>query len=122
LERIEKYHRITYPRDEQGTRIEESPLVINFKKEIDDIVQFINSIVSAKDPFRLCGGTTQLDKDYYKFKGIDLHNNDKVTMEVAPSWIRLYLSEGACGNTALRIHSNLQRYYDSEANMEVHEE
>lgn len=122
LERIEKHHRITYPRGEHGTRIEGSPLIINFEKEISDIEQFIDGIISAKDPFRLWGGTTQLDKNYYKFKGIDLHNNDKITMEITPTWIRLYLSEGACGNTALRIYSNLQRYYDSEANMEVHEE
>jgi hypothetical protein len=121
LERIETHHRITYPRGEHGTRIEGSPLIIDLKNEIDDIPQFIDGIVSAKDPFRLWGGTTQLDTEYYKFKGIDLHNNDKVTMEIAPSWIRLYLGEGACGNTALRIYSNLQRYYDSEAKMEVHE-
>lgn len=121
LGRIEEHHRISYPRGEHGTRIEGSPLIINFEKEIEDIEQFIDGIVAAKDPFRLWGGTTQLDEDYYKFKGIDLHNNDKVTMEVAPTWIRLYLSEGACGNTALRIYSNLQRFYDSEAHMEVHE-
>jgi hypothetical protein len=54
-------------------------------------------------------------------KGVDLHNNDKYTMEICPEWIRLYLGKNACGNTALRIYSNLQRHYDSGATMEVQE-
>lgn len=121
LYRIEEHHRISYESREHGTGISGSPLVIQLENEIDDVGQFIDGIFTATNPLRLWGASTKLDEQYHKVKGVDLHNNDKFTMEVTPSWIRLYLSEGACGNTALRIYANLQRYYDSEAEMEVQE-
>lgn len=119
LQRIEENHRISYESQEHGTGVSGHPLVIELDNEIDDVAEFVDGIITAKNPLRLWGAKTQLDEQYYKVKGIDLHNNDKYTMEIAPEWIRLYLDEEACGNTALRIYSNLQRHYDSNATMEV---
>lgn len=117
LRNIEENHRISYPSHEGGTRVEGSPLIIELNNEIKDIEQFISGLVSSKNPLRLWGAKSKLDEDYYKVKGVDLHNSDKFTIEVTPEWLRLYLSEDACGNTALRIYANIQRYYDSEASM-----
>lgn len=119
LREIEENHRISYRSKEFGTEIDGSPLIIYFNNEIEDVKEFVENIIVAKNPLRLWGAKTQLDDDYYKVKGVDLHNNDKYTMEISPEWLRLYLSEDACGNTALRIYSHLQRYYDSEAQMNV---
>ncbi|MFP9062312.1 hypothetical protein ACLI4R_17550 [Natrialbaceae archaeon A-chndr2] len=119
LNRIEENHRISYQSVEHGTRINGQPLVIELENEIEDVAEFIDGIVTATNPLRLWGAKTKLDDQYYKVKGVDLHNNDKYTMEISPTWIRLYLDEDACGNTALRIYSNLQRHYDSGAKMEV---
>ncbi len=117
LQRIEENHRISYSSREGGTAIDGSPLIIEMNNEIEDIEQFLDGLISAKNPLRLWGAKTQLDVDYYKVKGVDLHNSDKYTLEITPSWLRLYLPTDACGNTALRIYSNIQRYYDSEAKM-----
>ena len=114
---IEENHRISYPSRQHGRTIEGSPVVIQLSDEIEDIKQFVDSIVSAKNPLRLWGAKTQLDDDYWKVKGVDLHNNDKYTMEISPSWIRLYLNDDACGNTALRINAHLQRHFDSQAEL-----
>jgi len=85
------------------------------ENQVKNLDQFISYIISSKKPFRLWGLKTKLDNGYYKVKGIDLHNGDKYTLEVTPDWMRLYLLEGACGNTALRLFVNIQRYYDSSA-------
>lgn len=119
LREIEENHRISYESKDYGTGLDGSPLVIYLTNELEDVGEFVENIVTATNPLRLWGAKTQLDDDYYKVKGIDLHNNDKYTLEVAPEWLRLYLGEDACGNTALRIYSHLQRYYDSEAEMNV---
>ncbi|WP_318567390.1 hypothetical protein [Salinigranum marinum] len=121
LERIEENHRLSYQSREHGTGMSGAPLVIELDNEIEDVHEFIENIITAKNPLRLWGAKTQLDEQYWKVKGVDLHNNDKFTIEICPEWLRLYLGEDACGNTALRIYSNLQRHYDSNAVMEVQE-
>jgi hypothetical protein len=119
LGRIEDHHRLSYTSGNHGVRMSGTPLVIELDNEIEDVSEFIKNTVTAKNPLRLWGAKTKLDDQYWKVKGVDLHNNDKFTMEICPEWIRLYLGEEACGNTALRIYSNLQRHYDSNAVMEV---
>lgn len=119
LNRIEEHHRISYESKEHGSGIDGTPLVIEFDNVIEDVREFIENVITAKNPLRLWGAKTKLDEQYWKVKGIDLHNNDKYTMEICPEWIRLYLDADACGNTALRIYSNLQRHYDSNAEMGV---
>jgi hypothetical protein len=44
-----------------------------------------------------------------------MHNGDQFSIELTPDWMRLYLYEEACGNTVLRIFTNLQHYYDPSA-------
>lgn len=119
LQRIEENHRLSYKSRQHGSTIRGTPLNIELANEIQNVREFIDGIITAKNPLRLWGAKTKLDDQYWKVKGVDLHNNDKYTMEVSPQWIRLYLGEGACGNTALRIYANLQRHYDSNATMEV---
>jgi len=119
LRNIEANHRLSYESVEHGTEIDGQPLVIELDNEIEDVRGFAENIVTSKNPLRLWGAKTRLGEQYWKVKGVDLHNNDKYTMEISPEWIRLYLGTDACGNTALRIYSNIQRHYDSGATMEV---
>lgn len=119
LRRIEENHRVSYESKEHGTGLDGTPLVIELDNDIEDVREFIENTITAKNPLRLWGAKTRLDDEYWKVKGVDLHNNDKYTIEICPKWIRLYLGEEACGNTALRIYSNIQRHYDSGATMEV---
>lgn len=122
---IEEEGRISYPireiEDEEGKQhssgqsIEGTPIVINLANTIENLKEFADSFTSATKPLRLWGVGTWLADDYYKIRGTDLHNTDSFTLEIKRDWIRLYLPEDACGNTALRIFSNIQRYYDAEA-------
>ncbi len=119
LEAIEENHRIRGKNTSHGSRAKGSPLKISFNNKIENIEEFLNYMISATDPLRLWGNITELESDYYKVKGVDMHNGDMFSMEVTSDWIRLYLLEDACGNTALRIFTNLQQYYDPSAEMVI---
>jgi hypothetical protein len=122
---IEEEGRIGYPIREiepkegekysSGQSVEGTPIVINLANSVENLKEFADSFTSATKPLRLWGVGTWLADDYYKIRGTDLHNNDSFTLEIKRDWIRLYLPDDACGNTALRIFSNIQRYYDAEA-------
>ncbi|WP_135855287.1 hypothetical protein [Halorussus salinus] len=116
---IEGKYRLSYSEVDHGTRVNGKHLRIDLENRINDIEEFLSYVVNAKNPFRLMGTTTQLSENYYKMKGVDLHNGDKITLEVGPTWIRVYLYDDACGNTALRIFSNIQQHYDPAAVMDI---
>ncbi|MCQ6254740.1 hypothetical protein [Methanocaldococcus sp.] len=118
LKTIEEEYEIYYEKKDFGIAVSGSPLLISFKREIEDIDKFLNILLSTKRPFRLAGFKRKIDKNYYSVVGVDLHNGDKFEMDVSTEWIRLYLSNGACGNTALRLVCNLQQYYDAETKLE----
>ncbi|WP_423792098.1 hypothetical protein ACPB8Q_05065 [Methanocaldococcus indicus] len=118
LKIIEEEYEIYYEKKDFGIAVSGSPLLISFEREIEDIEKFLDMLLSTKKPFRLAGFKRKIDKDYYSVVGLDLHNGDKFEMDVSTDWIRLYLSKGACGNTALRLVCNLQQYYDAETTLE----
>lgn len=119
LETIESDHRLSVSERGHGIRAEGKPAVIEFTEKVENLEAFLSHVVSARDPFRLWGHTQQLEKDYYKVDGVDMHNGDQFSMEMTPEWMRLYLYEGACGNTVLRIFTNLQHYYDPSATLVI---
>ena len=62
------------------------------------------TIAEILDAFRIYDGE-------YKRDQIDAAINLKY--EITPYLIRVYLPKGACGNTILRLFTNLQHYFDS---------
>jgi hypothetical protein len=38
---------------------------------------------------------------------------NRITFEITPEFMRVYLPDGSCGNTIIRLYTNLQHYYDS---------
>lgn len=118
IKRIEDEYAITYTKFETGFRFRGSPLTIILKKEIEDLNLFLKELLAARKPFRIWGVTKFLDKDFVKVCATDLHNGDNIDLEISSQWIRIYLPHGSCGNTVLRLFTNIQRYYDSEATLE----
>jgi len=119
LDGIEANHIVGSNPQETSVRAEGTPAVIEFSEAVDDIEIFLKHVVDARDPFRLWGHIDRLQEGYYKVDGVDMHNGDKFSMEMTNDWIRLYLYEGACGNTVLRIFTNLQHYYDPSARLVI---
>ena len=116
---IESNHLLRYDESDGGVNVNGRHIRINLENPIEDLEEFTSHLVNAKMPFRLMGPKTSMGDGYLKVRAVDLHNGDKVTLEIGPTWIRLYLYEGACGNTALRIFTNLQHHYDPSSTMHV---
>lgn len=116
---IESNHRINYEGVEGRVQVEGKHIRIDLTNPIEDIQEFLSHLVNAKKPFRLMGPSTKIDDNYYKVRAIDLHNGDKVTLEIGRKWMRLYLYDQACGNTALRIFTNIQHFYDPSSIMHI---
>lgn len=115
---IEQEYNISYKEADAGFTIHGAPLCIDLKKKIEEIQRFIQTVFTAREPFRLSGFPTKIDSDTYLVSGLDLHNGDAFRLEITPDWIRVYLPAGACGNTIMRFLCNIQRYYDPNASLE----
>jgi len=109
---------ISYSKTELGYRFKGQPLTIVLQKTIEDLDGFLSDLLSSRKPFRLWGVRKFLEKDFVKINAIDLHTGHKLNFEATPEWIRVYLPKNSCGNTVLRLFTNIQHYYDSEAKLE----
>ncbi len=119
IQRIEENHIIGAENRDSGARSNGSPAVIKFSNSVPDVERFLSYIVNAKDPFRIWGHIRRVGHDCYKVDGVDAHNGDKIAIEMSSEWMRLYLYNGACGNTALRLFTNIQQYYDPAAELVI---
>lgn len=113
-----------------GYRPKGSPFIITLKNtELTDnpkfFDSFVNRVFSGKPPFRIFGIKSKVAKDEYVIYGTDLHNGDPIELEVTPEWITIHLrsipNKNVCGNTVLRFLTNIQRYYDPQAELESEE-
>lgn len=119
LAAVERNHVVGVEDREHGGRAHGSPVVIRFSNSVPDIKQFLSYVVNAQDPFRLWGHIREIGDEAYKVDGVDAHNGDKIAIEMSPEWLRLYLYGDACGNTALRLFTNIQHYYDPAAELVI---
>ncbi|QFU82599.1 hypothetical protein [Natronorubrum aibiense] len=104
--------------DKYGGNLTGEPVLISFDREITDFESFFSTLLGSTKPFRLWGLENQIDEDYYSVSAVDLHTGDELDLEVAPNWMRIYLPEDSCGNVILRLYTNIQHYFDSEATLE----
>lgn len=90
-----------------------SPIVLRFRP-IPDMGVFLDGLFSAREPFRLWGIPEQAGDDAWVVEAVDLHVGQRIPMDVGTDWLRIYLPQGACGNTVVRLVSNLQTYFDGQ--------
>ncbi|HKV37814.1 MAG TPA: hypothetical protein VJX67_01275 [Blastocatellia bacterium] len=89
------------------------PFSLKFSRCID-VNALARHMFDCKRPFRLMGEPRTLERDYVVCDAIDLHVNQRVGFEIAPSFMRIYLYDGTCGNTLIRIIRSLQHFVDSK--------
>lgn len=90
------------------------PLSLQFSRPINDLERFMQAVFSGSEPFRLWGVPVLVGTDYFRVTALDLHVTNRITFEVGRDFMRLYLPDGTCGNTIVRLYTNLQHYYDSQ--------
>ena len=100
---------------EDGTvlRVTGEPFSIKFSRDID-ARRLVNLMFDCARPFRLMGEVQEIDENYFAVDAIDLHVNQPVGFEISPNFIRIYLYEGTCGNTLVRIIRSLEHHVDSK--------
>lgn len=121
LNLIEKEYSIHRGRNETGGTVKGSPVIIEFDQMIPDMEAFFDVLLSSSEPFRLWGVKNEINPDYYRVSGVDMHTGHELDLEVCPDWMRIYLPEGSCGNVILRLFTNIQHYFDSGAKLEGQE-
>jgi hypothetical protein len=102
---------------EGRTLIEGQAFDLIFKREIEDPGSFADILTNSKTPFRIWGLKNKISKEYCQVFGVDLHTGDPLNLEISDYGIRVYLRKGACGNSVLRLYTNLQHYFDSNVRL-----
>jgi len=100
--------------DDHGSRVlKGSPFTIKFSKRVPDLERFIDGMFSPRAPFKLWGTRQEISEGYYSVLAVDLHEGSSIDFEIADDMMRVYLYRGSCGNTMLRLFTNLQLRYDT---------
>lgn len=94
-----------------GGRVQGAPIEVQFSRPLPNIAEFLNLLVSSREPFRLWG-LHAADEHYGECQGVDLHLGECIRLEVLPEFLRIHLYEGGCGNTVARLIANLQHHVD----------
>lgn len=110
---IERDYIILTTSDEAKWHITGNPIVFDLSNsQIEDVDLFCDVVFSAKMPFKLWGTPRPTSSgEGRSVLAVDLHNGAKLFFEIYPEIICMYLSMGACGNTAIRFYTNLQRTF-----------
>jgi len=93
--------------------LEGSPINFLFDRPIANLEVFSQCLFSCGEPFRLWGVPLRLADDFFRVNAVDLHVGSPLQFEIAPDFMRVYLPTGSCGNTIVRLYTNLQHHYDS---------
>ena len=48
-----------------------------------------------------------------ELEAVDLHVGGLLRVDVGEQWLRVYLPQGGCGNSVVRLVSNLQHRFDA---------
>lgn len=91
-----------------------SPFDFKFKNRIKNLDSFISKMFNSAMPFKLWGIKSEISEGYFKVMAIDLHAGNTLDFEIADDIMRVYLRTDGCGNTILRLLTNLQMYHDAQ--------
>lgn len=110
---VERNYAIAGVKDGTGITLSGSPITFKLPTPIEDLKVFCDAMFSASEPFRLWGDPVRVSDRLYRIHGLDLHSARTLAFEVSPTFIRVYLPRGSCGNSVLRLYTNLQARYDA---------
>jgi hypothetical protein len=102
--------------DGGGVTVHGAPISINLSRSIPDLDVFLSELFSCREPFRLWG-IPEVQKSIAEVEAVDLHVGQRLRFEVGPTWIRVFLYSGGCGNSIARLVSNLQHSYDASLSL-----
>lgn len=105
--------RMGAPSQNEHVAFEGRPLAITYP-EVNNLAQFIDTMFNAKKPFKLWGIKILRKEGQYSVPAVDLHEGSAINFEITSRMMRIYLEKGSCGNTILRLLTNLQTHYSAQ--------
>ena len=103
--------------DGDAVKVAGAPLFFKFSRPALNLNKLLGTMFSSGPPFRLWGVPVQQGENTYRVEGVDLHVGGRVGFEVTSDFIRVYLPQGSCGNTVMRLLTNLQHHYDAKVQL-----
>jgi len=113
IRKVEKEHALKVHQSDGRVSFDGSPINLLFKRPIANMEIFCDSVFSCGEPFRLWGVPIRVNEDFYRVHAVDLHVGSPIQFEIAPDFMRVYLPSGSCGNSVIRLYTNLQHHYDA---------
>lgn len=113
IDRFETVYGLHAVHHESCVHVEGGPITLQFSRPIRQLSDFCDALFSSKEPFRLWGVPVPFGANSFRVRAVDLHVGCRLQFELTPEFIRVYLPKGGCGNTILRLYTNLQHHYDS---------
>jgi hypothetical protein len=101
-------------RSHSRVRLRGVPVNVTFPNLIGDMDKFCDSLFASAAPFRLWGLPVRVSDTYTRVAAVDLHAGGAMDFEIFPRYMRVYLRDGCCANSMLRLYTNLQHYYDGQ--------
>lgn len=114
IRRIETEYSLNWICGSDRATVGGQALSFRFSTSIRNLEKFCTHLFAASLPFRLWGAPTRLADDFYRVAAVDLHAGCRLSFEIAPMYMRLYLPNDACGNTIVRLYTNLKHHYDPQ--------
>jgi hypothetical protein len=75
---------------------------LDFSQEID-LDAFTNTVMNGAGDMKLWLMETERQKDFARYKGVDLHTWDRIFIDIGPDFAYLTIPKGGCVNAAPRI-------------------
>jgi hypothetical protein len=110
----EKKFKLAWIKGGAGARLQGEPIYIKLGEGIDNLEHFCLKIFSGEEPFRLLGRPVRRNSNFYTVSAIDLHINQRVDFEISHSTMSIFLPRTTCGNSVLRLYTNLQHFLTSD--------
>jgi hypothetical protein len=117
LANIEQNHVMKYEYSENYCTVHGSYSAILFSSPLSSLTAFAETLTSGNEPFRIWGLWRSVDNSFVRIKGVDLHTNTPLELELMPDELRIVLGEGACGNVVTRLFTNIQAHFDSSCSL-----
>jgi len=102
--------------EQGGGSLAGGPVGIAFREPVNDLDRFVDTMFTAREPFRLWGAP-RIEDGVAEIDAVDLHVGQRLRIDIGQTWMRIYLERGGCGNTVARLISNLQHRFDSRLSL-----
>jgi len=80
-----------------------APFEIDFSQRIEDLDTFTSAVTKGQGFMKLWLVEIESDRDFRRYKGVDLHTWDRILLDVGPDYVYITIPGKGCVNAAPRL-------------------